>query len=159
MWGKIMIPMYRLWLCGLWSVATVVRARWIGISNKGATWQSLSASYSPCFVFLNRDKYRICHEGEIQSIFCELQIWPLQWRHNERHGISNHRRLECLLNRLFRCRSKKASKPRVTGLCEGNSPVAGEIPAQRASNAEMYHLMTSSLVLTIVLCFSLFNCA
>ena len=31
---------------------------------------------------------------------------------------------------------KKTSKLRVTGLCEGNSPVAGEFPAQRASNAE-----------------------
>ena len=26
-------------------------------------------------------------------------------------------------------------KLRVTGLCEGNSPVTGEFPAQRASNA------------------------
>ena len=34
------------------------------------------------------------------------------------------------------CRSKEASKLRVTGLCEGNSPVTGELPAQRASNAE-----------------------
>ena len=33
-------------------------------------------------------------------------------------------------------RSKKTSKLRVTGLCEGNSPVAGEFPAQRASKAE-----------------------
>ena len=32
--------------------------------------------------------------------------------------------------------SKKTSKLRVTGLCEGNSPVTGEFPAQRASNAE-----------------------
>ena len=31
---------------------------------------------------------------------------------------------------------KKTSKLRVTGLCAGNSPVAGEFPAQRASNAE-----------------------
>ena len=28
------------------------------------------------------------------------------------------------------------SKLRVTGLCEGNSPVTGDFPAQRASNAE-----------------------
>ena len=33
-------------------------------------------------------------------------------------------------------RSKKTSKLRVTGLCAGNSPVAGEFPAQMASNAE-----------------------
>ena len=32
----------------------------------------------------------------------------------------------------------KTSKLRVTGLCEGNSPVTGEFPAQRASNAENY---------------------
>ena len=32
--------------------------------------------------------------------------------------------------------SKKTSKLRVTGLCEGNSSVTGEFPAQRASNAE-----------------------
>ena len=37
---------------------------------------------------------------------------------------------------LFRRRSKKTSKLRVTGLCEGNSPVTGEFPTQRASNAE-----------------------
>ena len=33
--------------------------------------------------------------------------WTLQWRYNERNGISNHRRLECLLNRLSRCTLRK----------------------------------------------------
>ena len=47
----------------------------------------------------------------------------LQWRHNECNGISNHRRLACLLNGLFGHRSKKISKLHVTGLCAGNSPV------------------------------------
>ena len=42
----------------------------------------------------------------------------------------------CLLNRPFRRRSKKTLKLRVTGLCAGNSPVTGEFPAQKASNAE-----------------------
>ena len=41
-----------------------------------------------------------------------------------------------ILNRLFRRRSKKTSKLRVTGLCAGNSPGTGEFPAQMASNAE-----------------------
>ena len=45
---------------------------------------------------------------------------PLQWRHNERDGVSNHRRLDCLFNHLFRRRSKKTSKLRVSGLCRGN---------------------------------------
>ena len=39
-------------------------------------------------------------------------------------------------SRLFRCRPKKTSKLHVTGICEGNSPVTGKFPAQRASNAE-----------------------
>ena len=60
----------------------------------------------------------------------------LQWRHNERDRVSNHLRLECLLNRLFRRRSEETLKLRVTGLCEGNSPVTSAFLAQRASNAE-----------------------
>ena len=52
----------------------------------------------------------------------------LQWRHNERDCISNHQRLDCLLNHLFRRNSKKTSKLRVTGLCEGNPTVTGGIP-------------------------------
>ena len=43
----------------------------------------------------------------------------LQWRHNGRNSVSNHQPHHCLLNRLFRRRSKKASKLRVTGLCAG----------------------------------------
>ena len=31
---------------------------------------------------------------------------PLQWRHNERYGVSNHRRHDCFLNCLSRHRSK-----------------------------------------------------
>ena len=38
----------------------------------------------------------------------------LQWRHKERDGVS-----DCLINRLFRRRSKKTSKLRITVLCEG----------------------------------------
>ena len=59
---------------------------------------------------------------------------PLQWRHNGHDGVSNHQ--PYLFDRLFRRRSKKTSKLCVTGLCEGNSPVTGEFPAQRAGDAE-----------------------
>ena len=60
----------------------------------------------------------------------------LQWRHNGRDSVSNHQPHHCLLNRLFRCRSKKTPKLRATSLCAGNSPGTGEFPAQMASNAE-----------------------
>ena len=58
-----------------------------------------------------------------------------QWRHDERDGVSNHERLDCLLNRLFRRRSTKTSKLRVTGLW-GNPPVTDEFSSQLASNTE-----------------------
>ena len=61
---------------------------------------------------------------------------PLRWRHNDRDSVSNHQPHDCLLNRLFRRRSKETWKLRVTGLCVGNSPGTGEFPAQRATNAE-----------------------
>ena len=70
---------------------------------------------------------------QLMSEYCGSS---LQWRHNERDGVSNHRRLDCLLNRLFRHRTKKTSKFHVTGLCEGNLPVTSGFPSQMASNTE-----------------------
>ena len=58
-----------------------------------------------------------------------------QWRPNEFNGVSTHRRLHCLFNRLFRRRSMEISKLRVTGLGEGIPPVTGRFSSQRASNA------------------------
>ena len=43
---------------------------------------------------------------------------------------------DCLLNRLFRRRSKETPKLCVTGLYAGKSPGTGEFPAQMVSNAE-----------------------
>ena len=51
--------------------------------------------------------------------------WSLQWRHDARDGVSNHQRIDCLHNRLFKRRSTKTSKLRVTCLFVGNSPVTG----------------------------------
>ena len=54
---------------------------------------------------------------------------PLRWRHNDHDSVSNHQPHGCLLNRLYRRRSKKTSK------C-GEFTGTGEFPAQRASYAE-----------------------
>ena len=75
-----------------------------------------------------------CCYAAFFSLF--LLHFSLQWRHNERYGVSNHWCLDGLLNLLFRRSSKKTPKLRVTGLCEGNSPVTDEFPSQRACNAE-----------------------
>ena len=61
----------------------------------------------------------------IQRVILTHPLVPLQWRHNGRYSVSNHQPHHCLLNRLFRRRSKKTSKPRVTGLCSENSPETG----------------------------------
>ena len=95
-----------------------------------------------CFIY----QYVFFHQCNAHDLGCILikhviimlhqQNSSLQWSHKELDGVSNDQPHDCLLNRLFRLRSKKTSKPRITGLCAGNSPVTGEFPAQRASNAE-----------------------
>ena len=56
------------------------------------------------------------------------EVFSLKWRRNELGGVSNQRRLDYLLNRMFRRRQKKTSMLCVTGLCEGNSPGTGDFP-------------------------------
>ena len=75
---------------------------------------------------------RICDR---KALFWK-QSSSLKWRQNGVDGVSNPRRIDGLLNRLFIRRSKKTSKRRVTGLCEGNPPVTNGFPSQRASDTE-----------------------
>ena len=72
------------------------------------------------------------------ALLCGDYVITLLWRYNGCNGVSNHRRPNCLMNRLPRRRSKKTSKFCVTGLCEGNSPVTGEFPAQKAENVSIW---------------------
>ena len=54
-----------------------------------------------------------------------------------------HRRLVYLLNCLFKRRSKKTSKLRVIGLCEGNPPVTVKSPPHKGLvTRKCFHLMT-----------------
>ena len=55
------------------------------------------------------------------STLSKEHSFALHWRHNDHGGVLNHQPHGCLLNRLFRRRSKKSSKLRVTGHCAGNS--------------------------------------
>ena len=57
--------------------------------------------------------------------------YALQGRHHEHYGAWNHWRPDCLLKRLSRRRSKKISKLRVTGFCEGNPLVTGGLPSYK----------------------------
>ena len=69
------------------------------------------------------------------------ELWlktVLQWRHNGHGGVSNNQPHDCLLNDLFRRRLKKTSKLRVTGLCEGNSPLTGDSPHKGPVTRKMF---------------------
>ena len=71
---------------------------------------------------------------------------PIQWRHNGRNGVSNHQPHHCLPNCLFRRRSKKTSKLRVTG-------VTGDrwIPRTKGQwHGKCFHLMTSSCLRRVI---------
>ena len=61
-----------------------------------------------------------------------------QWRLNGRDSVSNHQPHDCFLSHLFRHRSKKTSKLRVTGLCVGNSPGTGEFPHKWPVTRKMF---------------------
>ena len=66
-----------------------------------------------CWYLTGACEYHSASEGTLKT---------LRWRHNDQDDVSNHQPHGCLLNRLFRRRSNKTSKLRVTGLCVGNSP-------------------------------------
>ena len=76
----------------------------------------------------------------ISRLMSQCIIRSLQWRHKEHDGVSNHQPYDSLLNRLFRCRWNKPTKLRVTGLCEGNSPVTGEFPHKGPVTRKMFPL-------------------
>ena len=102
----------RQWLVGWWR--HYLNQCWLIIND--ILWHSIQGS-----IYLNT------HD-----------IGPIQWRHDERDGVSNHQPHESLRNPLFKCRSKKTPKLRVTGLCVGKSPVIGEFPAQRPVTWKMF---------------------
>ena len=101
-------------------------------SPVSVAWSCLPTMPSLAVTPRMRDIYTTTTRYKEFSIFATT----LQWRHNRCSGVSNYQPHDCLLNLLFRRRSTKTSKLRVTGLCAGNSPVTGEFPTQMASNAE-----------------------
>ena len=72
-----------------------------------------------------------CTKPSMYGLEDVRKISSLRWRHNERDGVSLHRYFDCLLNRLFRRKSKKISKLNVTSRCEGNSPWPVNSPHKR----------------------------
>ena len=83
-----------------------------------------------------------CYDGNLRFIWLTEKRsgahFTLQWRHNGRDRVSNHQPHDCLLNRLFRRRSKKTSKLRVTGLYAGNSPGQVNSPHKGSVTRKMF---------------------
>ena len=72
----------------------------------------------------------------------------LQWCHNGQDSASNHQHYDCLFNRLFRRRSKRTSKLRVTGLCVGNSPGPVNSPHKGPVTRKMFPF--DDVIMTLV---------
>ena len=105
-------------------VATVARygdlwCRQCSDSRSLVKWRRLSNKFILCVIINFISPHRHINVG----VEWRIQMPQLQWHHNGRHGVSNQQSHDGLLNRLFRCRSKKTAKLRATGHCAGNSPV------------------------------------
>ena len=88
-----------------------------------AIWVTFSWSATALCNSVGIDVNHISVSGLYRCVAYSTMVpTTLQWRHNDHDGVSNHQVHGCLLNRLFRRRSKKTSNLRVTGLCVGNSP-------------------------------------
>ena len=93
----------------------------------------LFPSSLPALPFSSFSFHLLHHATQSRLLFSTPALSPLQWRHKEHDGVSSYQRLDCLINHLFRRKSKETSKLRVTGLCEVvhrgpvNSPHKGPV--------------------------------
>ena len=115
-------------------------------------------------LFIHKSKYliavRVTKKRNVDRIllrgnqaFLYSTIWQdanrsLRWRRNGHDDVSNHQPHHCLLNRLFRPRSKKTLKLRVTGLCVGNSPGPANYPHKGPVTRRMFPFDD------VIMCFS-----
>ena len=112
------------WIC----VSSFSNLKSSSSSWYGYKWQYIQGYINSRFLFLS-----------LLSISMVLRMTnrylSLQWRYNDHDSVSNHQPHGCLLNRLFRRRSKKTyiKAPRHWPLC---GEFTGEFPARMASYAE-----------------------
>ena len=111
-----------------WKIPTTHPLSRILYDIKSWVWGSVKRPFLMNWFSSYKIKYYFC-ESEINCIklFSLYIVFfktsylerTLQRRHNGCDNVSNHQPHHCLLNRLFRRRSEKTSKLRVTGLCAG----------------------------------------
>ena len=132
--GNDLVPWSNVWL-----YHTSIPVEKLYLDETVVEWKPLKSQTHPEMMPIMKTQYL---HLRLLNRFCFSLVGPepLLWRHNERGCVSNHRHLNCLLSRLLRRRSKETPKLRVTGLCDGNYPVAGEFPTQKASNVERFSI-------------------
>ena len=102
-----------LWQISVFSIYREYRSVAILVMNQHRLNRRIGLKYTCRWLTVVQTKNKSVHPG----------IKALQWRHNGCDGVSNHKLHNFLPIRLFRRRSKKTAKLRVTGLCARNSPV------------------------------------
>ena len=93
------------------------------VIDKLRLWPGEMGSGTINFISLTKRKAWATHWSVVRNLqVCTIHTDPLHWRHSDHDSVSNHQPHGCLVNRVFRRRSKKTSKLSVTGLCVRNSP-------------------------------------
>ena len=80
-------------------------------------------------------KMAIAVLADVPALTGTRYSWTLQWRHNGRDGVSNHQPRFGYSTFIQAQIKENIKAPCHWSLC-GNSPVTGEFPTQKVSNAE-----------------------
>ena len=86
----------------------------------------------------NKKAFQLQTQGFRLRAWYKLEGLSYNPHYNDHDDVSNHQPHGCLLNRVFRRRSKKTSKLRVTGLCAGNSPGPVNAPHKGPVTRKMF---------------------
>ena len=97
-----------------------------------------------------------CHVSTVLSTLWAFQkmMGPLQWRHNEHDGVSNHQPRDCLLNRLFSADQRKHHSSASLAFWRGihrwpvNSPHRGPVTRKRFPFDDVIMLKGSSSLMS-----------
>ena len=84
-----------------WRFETPLRSLWRHYNVTNDWWKTILSRYTRGKV--SSLMLYVTYSWQWHFEYCSL--W--QWRHNQRDGVSKHQPYDCLLNRLFRRRSRK----------------------------------------------------
>ena len=107
------------------------------------------------FIFVNGTGTNFCDVWFLLKI--NWRPLPLQWRHNGHDGISNHQPHDCLLNRLFRRRSKKTSNSALPVFVRGSHWSAVKSPHKGPLTWKMFTFYDAIMASVVWSCHSILD--